>query len=212
MRYDAAAAGRGGTRDWLQTGELLTLQWGEVNLREVKPEIRLTAEKTKTRTDRTIPISARLRPILEMRRNDADGDPHPADAYVFGHSATGEVLTTVKTAWRLAMKRSGLVDLHFHDLRREAASRWLDSGMRLTQIQKLLGHTTTEQTATYLAAALNAEHDAIAQYDAYRDAERERELARRKEAEARLQILANEVGSTIEDSRPQESSEIPVLH
>ena len=180
-------------------GELLTLQWGEVNLRDVKPEIRLTAEKTKTRTDRTIPISTRLRPILEMRRNDAEGEPHPPDAYVFGHPATGEPLTTIKTAWRLAMKRSGIPDLHFHDLRREAASRWLDSGMRLTAIQRLLGHTTTEQTATYLASALNAEHDAIAAFDAHREAERERALARQREAEARLQVFANEVGEGVQN-------------
>lgn len=187
-------------------GELLGLQWRDVSLRESKPEIRLPGSKTKTRTARTVPISARLRPILEMRRHGADGFAHAPDAYVFGHVETGERITTIKTGWRLALKRAGIVDLHFHDLRREAASRWLDAGIPLNSVSKILGHTTTEQTATYLACVLNAEHDAIAEYDAHR--RRLQESASR--AKTGGQNGPHEpIGR---DTSPQESSASHVLH
>ena len=187
-------------------GELLGLQWAEVNLREVRPEIRLPASKTKTRKDRTVPISARLRPILEMRRTGADGKEHEAAAYVFGHQATGERVKTIKTAWRLAMQRSKITDLHFHDLRREAASRWLDAGIRLSAVSKLLGHTTTEQTATYLACVLGAEHDAIEQFDQHR--------ARLQESasEDKTGVTNGVEGCMVEDTSPQESSADTVVH
>jgi integrase len=47
-------------------GELLTLQWSQVQWTP-KAQIFLPAAKTKTRTDRYVPISARLRPLLEIR-------------------------------------------------------------------------------------------------------------------------------------------------
>ena len=42
------------------------------------------------------------------------------------------------------------VDLHFHDLRHEGASRMLEAGWPLHHIQTMLGHASLEQTSTYL--------------------------------------------------------------
>ena len=69
-------------------GELLSLQWWQVRF-EPKAEIFLPAVKTKTKKDRRVPISSRLRPILEMRATDADGNAHPAESYVFGNESRG---------------------------------------------------------------------------------------------------------------------------
>jgi integrase len=66
-------------------GELLSLQWHQIRLTP-KAEIFLPAQKTKTKTDRTVPISTRLRAILEMRRNGPDGEELPPDAHVFGNA------------------------------------------------------------------------------------------------------------------------------
>lgn len=49
------------------------------------------------------------------------------------------------------------IDLHFHDLRREAGSRWMDAGIPLATIQRWLGHTNPAQTGTYLGASLGAD-------------------------------------------------------
>ncbi len=150
----------------MRRGELLTLQWSEVELG--KREICLTPAKTKTRTGRTIPISARLAAILELRRLDPAGQPHMAGAYVFG-DATGGRVGSVKTAWTAACRRAGIEGLHFHDLRREAGSRWLEGGVPLHQVRDWLGHTTVAQTSTYLAGTLNSGHAAMQRFDAWRE-------------------------------------------
>src|SRR6478752_2882614 len=61
-------------------GELLGLQWADVSLG--RGEIVLRAERTKDRETRVVPISSRLRAILEMRRADPDGRPFPPTAHV----------------------------------------------------------------------------------------------------------------------------------
>ncbi len=42
------------------------------------------------------------------------------------------------------------LDLHWHDLRHECASRWLEDGLDVREIQVLLGHAKLEITQRYL--------------------------------------------------------------
>jgi hypothetical protein len=42
------------------------------------------------------------------------------------------------------------IDLHFHDLRHEAASRLLADGVDIRIIQLMLGHASVQQTQRYL--------------------------------------------------------------
>jgi integrase len=176
-------------------GELLTLQWYQVRFTP-KAELFFPAEKTKTQVDRTVPISARLLAILEMRRHDPAGDEHPGTAYVFGN-AVGEPVKSIKRAWErvvllahgyraeyvvkpqdgaakavrtaalTAESRARLraIDLHFHDLRREAGSRWLDAGVPLHRIRAWLGHVNISQTSTYLMAESADDDDAMKRFD-----------------------------------------------
>jgi integrase len=147
-------------------GELLSLQWWQVRLTP-RPELVLPASKTKTRRDRVVPISSRLRAILELRRSAPDGSPQPPEAFVFGDEV-GRPVASIKTAWRLACRRARIDDLHFHDLRREAGSRWLEGGVPLQTVRDWLGHTNVAQTSTYLASTLQGQHDAMARFEAAR--------------------------------------------
>lgn len=144
-------------------GELLSLQWSQVRFAP-RAELVLPPQKTKTRKGRTIPISTRLKAILEMRQQDPAGEDHPPTAFVFG-TEIGTKATSIKTAWTLAMRRSGLIDLHFHDLRREAGSRWLEGGVPLHTVKTWLGHTNIAQTSTYLAGTFATEHDAMRAFE-----------------------------------------------
>jgi hypothetical protein len=56
-------------------------------------------------------------------------------------------------------------DLHFHDLRREAGSRWMEAGVPLATIQKWLGHTNIAQTSTYLSTTTAGEHEAMRRFE-----------------------------------------------
>ena len=57
------------------------------------------------------------------------------------------------------------VDLHFHDLRREAGSRWLEGGVPLHVVRDWLGHANISQTSTYLAGTQRTQHDAMTAYE-----------------------------------------------
>ncbi len=136
-----------------RVGELLSLQWWQVERDgEDRPvRLRLTADKTKTSRTRILPVPWPLAAILDMRQTAPDGQRHPGDAYVFGN-AVGEQVLRVQTAWENCTAAAGIAGLHFHDLRREFGSRLLDAGVPLTTIQVYLGHTSVTTTAKYLEA------------------------------------------------------------
>jgi integrase len=140
-------------------GELLSLQWAQVRF-EPKALLLLPAQKTKTKRDRWIPISPRLKAILDMQKTDATGEDRPSDHYVFGN-LIGQRIGSIDHAFAWACKRAGLVDLYFHDLRREAGSRWLERGVPLNVIQTLLGHTKLSQTSTYLGVSEAGVYEAM---------------------------------------------------
>jgi integrase len=144
QRVAASAAFHGQRSD-------LSLQWSQVR-RDENGEaqwIVLPAAKTKTNETRSIPVGPRLRAELDMRRLAPDGRKHPATAFVFGDEA-GDRILSVKTAWSAACQRAGIVGLHFHDLRREFASRLLESSADLHDVQMFLGHAAITTTSRYL--------------------------------------------------------------
>lgn len=157
----------GGLRDLIvaaletgcRLGELLSLQW-----EQVRGDLFLPAGKTKAKKPRRVPISTVLQGVLYARRNDPAGDPLPGDGFVFG-DAVGRRRRSIKTAWRLTCARAGIVGLHFHDLRREAGSRWMDAGVPLATIQRWLGHHNISQTSTYLAASGGGDADAMKAFE-----------------------------------------------
>ncbi len=127
-------------------GELLSLQWHQVNLE--RRQIRLPGRKTKSGRDRMIPVSNALLKVLIGRQKDPDGDEYPAAAFVFGN-VTGTRVRSIKTAWRATCRRATIVGLHFHDLRRETASRLLPF-LHLHGVRELLGHANISTTSRYL--------------------------------------------------------------
>lgn len=145
-------------------GELLSLQWHQVRFTP-RAELFLPAGKTKAKRDRRIPISSVLAPVLTRRRKSPAGEDLPADAYVFGDEI-GRRRHSVKTAWKLTCQRAKISGLHFHDLRREAGSRWMDAGIPLATIQRWLGHANISQTSTYLGASLGADELDMQAYEA----------------------------------------------
>ncbi len=166
-----------------RVGELLALRWQQV--RFDLNEIHLRAVDTKARRPRILPMSQRLRALLEMRRTDPAGQAHGADAYVFGNEA-GEQVKSVKIAWencrlkahgyqvkrekngRLTKQsRSDLrtINLHFHDLRREAGSRFLEGGMPANVVQQFLDHAALSTTSRYLKISRTGMHAAMKRFE-----------------------------------------------
>jgi integrase len=68
----------------------------------------------------------------------------------------------------MASKRDSVAQirhLHFYDLRREAGSRWMESGVTLATIEKWLGHANISQTSRYLATTTLGEHEAMRRFE-----------------------------------------------
>ncbi len=132
-------------------GELLSLRWRDIRWRE--GVIALLSRQTKTAKARTLPMTGRLRAVLEMRRIAPDGREHDPETFVFGNEV-GEPVKSTKTAWRLTCQRSGITDLHFHDLRREFACRLLEApGVDPHQVRDWLGHSNISVTSRYLSTS-----------------------------------------------------------
>ena len=45
--------------------------------------------------------------------------------------------------------------MHWHDLRHEAGSRWIEAGWPIHHVQQMLGHADLKQTSTYLNATVS---------------------------------------------------------
>jgi integrase len=116
-----------------------------------------------------------------MRRHDPAGEEYPPEAYVFG-DVTGARINGVKTAWANAVlkahgvepqrekngrltaecqQRLTAIDLNFHDLRREAGSRFLEYGMAPHYVQAFLDHANLSTTSRYLNITAPGMHAAL---------------------------------------------------
>lgn len=126
----------------MRRGEILNLQW-EKNIDLKHGFILLEQGMTKNGSRREIPINDTLRGVLQglTRRLDI---PH-----VFYDSVTGKPCKDVKRSFNTAMRRAGIRDFHFHDLRHTFASHLVMSGIDLTTVSKLLGHKSLNITLRY---------------------------------------------------------------
>ena len=109
--------------------------------------------------------------MLEWLHLDADGEKKPDQALVFSDEA-GEPVGRFRTAWVTAvLKAHGIkpewkaygwtaltpecgeqfrrINLRWHDLRHEYASRLVERGVPLAQVRDLLGHASITTTERY---------------------------------------------------------------
>lgn len=154
----------------MRQGEMLALRFGDIDWK--RQLIVLRGATTKSRKTRIVPISTtRLKAVLEWLRLDADGEKKPDDELVFSDEV-GEPLGRFRTAWVTAiLKAHGVkpewksynwtaltpacqqafrqINLHWHDLRHEYASRLVEKGVPLAQVRDLLGHASITTTERY---------------------------------------------------------------
>ncbi len=69
--------------------------------------------------------------------------------YLFPGKIPGESLKDIKKAWKTIITRAGLKEVRIHDLRHTHASHLVSSGLSLSIVGKLLGHTQASTTQRY---------------------------------------------------------------
>ena len=121
-------------------GELLGLTWDRVDLKEGTAYL----ETTKSGERRTLPIRGpaltEFRKFAKVRRMDSD--------FVFP-SVNGKKPFSFRPHWNVAIRKAGIEDFRFHDLRHTAASYLAMNGATLLEIADVLGHKTLEMVKRY---------------------------------------------------------------
>jgi len=107
--------------------------------------------RSKVSNDDFIPMTNRLRATLMNRRRVIDSD-HVFPGRYGGHKS-------IKSNFALegAFRRAGLDDVSSHNLRKTFATRLLNRGAAITDVQHLLGHSSVKTTERAYAAFVKNE-------------------------------------------------------
>ena len=142
--------------------EIATIPWSAIDTRDWKWAMiyRSKVEETDNAIGRLV-MTDRLRSILQRRWQGRSNLP-----YIFaGYSVDADEMThrgKATGAIRRAMDRAGLNTpdkvqrrgrANVHTFRHTAATRWLRAGMKIEEVQHLLGHASIEQTMEYVTLA-----------------------------------------------------------
>jgi len=121
----------------LRRGEIFKISWKDIDFDN--GIIRVLGTHTKTERERLAPLSERARLELEKLKEISVGaNPFP--------------LKDIKRSFATAKKLAKIDDLHFHDLRRTAITRWIQQGTPLALAGKLGGHTQLQTTMKHYTA------------------------------------------------------------
>jgi integrase len=131
----------------MRRSEILKLKWHDINLETGFASL----YDTKNGEDRKVPLTKRCIEVLnQLSRNHE---------HVFPIS-----VTCLNQAWRRALRKAGVKDLRFHDLRHEAVSRFFEMGMSVPEVALISGHKDLTQLFRY--THLNPEN-VFKKYDAF---------------------------------------------
>jgi integrase len=132
----------------MRWGEISGLTWDRVNLDQGF----ITLLDTKNHERRDIPMDGTVRGLLkEMERKSP---------YVFGNEE-GHPFTRLERSFATALKKSGITDFKFHDLRHTFASNLVMAGEDLNTVRELLGHKDLTMTLRYAHLAPNHKTRAV---------------------------------------------------
>lgn len=131
----------------MRRGEILALRWRDIDLERHSA----TIHESKNGHARVVPLSSSAIDALKATANlscvttsHSDGDD---DDLVFSVSANA-----FKLSWVRLVRRAGLDDLHFHDLRHEAISRLFELGLTVPEVASVSGHRDMRMLLRYAHA------------------------------------------------------------
>mgnify|MGYP001155705641 FL=1 len=121
--------------------EMLTATWDQFDLERgiwTKP-----AHATKQNRMEHLPLSLQALEILKNMQHISHTN------FLFPGKISGKPLQEINKAWGTIRKKAGLLDVRLHDLRHTHASHLVSSGLSLSIVGKLLGHTQASTTQRY---------------------------------------------------------------
>lgn len=152
--------------------ELRSLQLKHIHLEGPNPCIRVVGKGSKVRTIPLLPRSvAHLRKYIDITFKEH----YDSEAYLFYSRVKGMHSRMSETAiekmiTKYAVKAHNIcpeipLNLHPHQIRHSKATHWLEDGMNIIQISRLLGHANLETTMVYLEVSTEMKRQAMATLD-----------------------------------------------
>ena len=158
----------------LRLGEIVSLTWDAVNLKE---EVLIIGNKnfdTKSRKQRYVPMHQKVKEIL-IKRLEGQGKPSPNSSpfskgrglsrgYVFC-KGNGYPFTTdyFSKCFKRACRNAGVdEDIHYHSIRHGAITRMITKGANLPAVQRIAGHSSIQTTMIYTHPELDDLRAAVA--------------------------------------------------
>ena len=124
----------------MRRGEIFKLRWQDFDFDN--GIIQIVGTHTKTERERIAPLSQRAKDELEKIKPITEGEnPFP--------------FCDIKRSFATAKRLAKIDDLHFHDLRRTAITRWLQNGTPLAFAGKFAGHSQLQTTMKHYIATDN---------------------------------------------------------
>jgi integrase len=123
----------------MRKGEILGLEWDRVNFEQGI----ISLFDTKNHERRDIPMDETVKTTL--RAVDRRGD-----LIFFNRNGKKIEYVKIHLVFREALKKSGITDFRFHDLRHTFASNLImQEGVELNDVRELLGHKKMDMTLRY---------------------------------------------------------------
>jgi integrase len=124
----------------MRLGEILGLKWKQVHIECVlDPYFEL--EQTKNNKKRFIPLNDDMVELLSSLE-------HKEDGFVF-HGFYGDRIRNIKIPWKTSVKRAGICDFRFHDLRHTFASHFIMRGGDILTLKEILGLISMKMVERY---------------------------------------------------------------
>jgi integrase len=129
----------------MRLGELLALEWGNIDLKNQTALLPLT----KNGEARIVPLTKRAIDILQSIPHQLN---NPRVFWVWVRPDSFE------NAWCRMLGQTSIQDLRFHDLRHEACSRLFERGFNIMEVAHISGHKTLQQLKRYRRPLPQARH------------------------------------------------------
>ncbi|MGA2466774.1 MAG: site-specific integrase [Thermodesulfobacteriota bacterium] len=136
----------------MRKGELLSLKWTQINFEQGI----ITLHDTKNGERRDIPMDETVKTILKGMERTGD--------HVFSNEEGGTYVR-LQRSFDGALRKSGIEDFRFHDLRHTFASNMVMAGEDLNTVRELLGHKDLTMTLRYAHLSPNHKTRAVSVLD-----------------------------------------------
>ncbi len=125
----------------MRLGEILNLKWENVDFKN--KILILFPDQTKNKKRHVIPLNKTAYKVLK----EQETMKLLKCPYVFHRN--GRKINSIKDGFKSALKKAGIEDFRFHDLRHTFASRLVQRGIDLYVVKELLNHSSIMVTQRY---------------------------------------------------------------